>query len=222
MNAMTTNPVELTQHLRIFARLSDFPSEEAATLSLSKQQFEWLGSLMAYDPESGVYSRTLFHNLAAAEWARALRARRDLSFILIRVRSADALQGNDPDAVLAHLRGALSAVQGVLRSAGDVIGRLDTLEFAVLLPETGSEGVRDVVGRLMPALETPPPDTGDTTELRIAADICSVTLSRLSVGEKGWQGALDSARNLLLGNRNASDPQVMHLEIMAAHRRTVC
>ena len=171
---------------------------------------------MAYDPDTGAFARAHFQTLAASEWERALRARRELSFILLRLRAAPP--GDHFDAPPALLRNAVGAIRSVLRTGGDVIGRLDSLEFAVLLPETGSEGARDVVGRLIPALDIALRDTSIVADGSITADMCSVTLSLYSVGEKGWQGALGAARNLLNGEHDSAEGRVMHLDILASRR----
>lgn len=220
MNIATTEPGELPMHLHIARRLVARPVAEPVTLSLSGQHLEWLESLMAYDPETGAFGNRHFNALAGSEWERALRAQRELSFVVLRLR--EARFAVDSEASIALLRSAVSTIRGVLRSGGDAIGRLDALELAVLLPETGSAGARDVVSRLIPALDRVPAHPSVQGDPPIAVDLCSVTLSRHSVGEKGWQGALGAARNLLDRGTDPAGRRVMHLDILAAHRPPVC
>lgn len=198
------------------------PGDEVLTLSLTQGLVDWLKGLLAYDPVTAAYGRAHFEALAASEWARALRFERELSFIVFRLRGSGPLpDGPESETRVSVLRAVVEATQGVLRDGGDALGRLDTLEFGVLLPETGTSGTRDVVRRLITAVGTVLNDRADHADGLESVDLCSVTLSRPSVGEKGWRGALDAALRRLHAWPAIGAGRISHLDILPAHSREV-
>lgn len=219
MKGAPSRPPDLSQRLRLANRLMAPPGDEVLTLSLTQGLVDWLKGLLAYDPATAAYGRAHFEALAASEWARALRFERELSFIVFRLRGTGPLpDGPESETRVMALRAVVEATQGVLRDGGDALGRLDTLTFAVLLPETGASGTRDVVRRLITAVGTALRDRADSLE---SVDLCSVTLSRPSVGEKGWRGALDAALRRLHAWPAIGAGRISHLDILPAHSREV-
>jgi diguanylate cyclase (GGDEF)-like protein/PAS domain S-box-containing protein len=113
------------------------------------------------DALTGLANRRRFDQCIASEWRRAMRERRPLSLLLI---DADHFKSYNDS--YGHLHGdsclkqIAEAAQQVVARSGDFVARFGGEEFAVILPNTGSNGA-----------------------LRVAEDICaSIRNRRLSHG----------------------------------------
>ncbi|MGC4069971.1 MAG: diguanylate cyclase [Polyangiaceae bacterium] len=111
-----------------------------------------LYEMAALDPLTGVHARRFFENWMRREIRTAFRARQSVSLIMLDMDGLKEI--ND---VGGHLAGdqALALVGKVLRVAtreNDVVGRYGGDEFAVVLPQTESEGACSVGERLLELL----------------------------------------------------------------------
>lgn len=216
--------MELAQRLRRANCRGAGRDDAGGALLLSPSQVRWLASLLAYDPATGACLDDHFRSLVATEWQRSLRANREFGLIVVALQDLPKIPGErDPRRRARRLRATVEAIRSVLRAWGDAVGRLDDTEFGILLPETDRKGVRDVVKRLLAVLgqtlETPAPGGGASVP---AVQLCSVTLSRASAGERGWRGTLDAARRLLRDADSRGGKRVMHYSLEPSHRRTIC
>ncbi len=115
-------------------------------------QAEELARLARTDPLTGLANRRFFMEQLEREFQRARRYRRPLSLIYLDLDGFKAI--NDRYGHMFGdeiLRGAARSMRAVLR-ATDLLARIGGDEFAVLLPETGEAGARDVAAKLGRAL----------------------------------------------------------------------
>jgi diguanylate cyclase (GGDEF)-like protein len=105
------------------------------------------------DPLTGLASRGCFDKTLAKEWARAIRRRSSLGLILLDLD--EFKQINDAHGHLAGdecLRQAARTLAQACQRPGDLPARYGGDEFAVLLPETESEGVACVAENIRSAI----------------------------------------------------------------------
>ena len=106
------------------------------------------------DPLTGLANRRHFFEVADAELARSRRYEAPLSLLMLdidRFKEVNDAHGHRAgDRVLQKL--AQTCLE-VLRNV-DVVGRVGGEEFAILLPETASEGALEVAERLRAAVES--------------------------------------------------------------------
>lgn len=159
-------PILIERQNGMWIQVADhhLPNGSIATISTDvtdserlRQQLEWLAS---NDALTQLLNRRGFMDLAQAEFARAKRYERPLSFLMLDVDNFKQL--NDQ---LGHGVGdeALVKVASACKRAqrdSDEIGRLGGEEFGVLLPETRFEAAIVVAERLRAAVEA---HTADTT-----------------------------------------------------------
>lgn len=190
--------VDLSQRIALSKRLSAASKGTGRlTISLGPEQAEWLQSLFAYDPETEVLAREHFLTRVGTEWARMVRTGCDVSLIVVGLQDFGPLAGMpDTPERSRRLRTIVDALSRQLRAWGDTLGRLDTFEFAILLPETGEKGLRELVRRIRPALEqalraaTPEQDEGVPVS---RMHLGWITMHGCDAGF-GWKWALDAAR----------------------------
>lgn len=149
-----------------------------ATAALSGVVNRWrtrdamLLSLARLDPLTHVSNRRYFFDRLGVELERARRHGTKVAVLLLDLdhfkRVNDRFGHLTGDAVLMHV--ATQLVRDVLRRS-DVIGRYGGEEFAVLLPETDTEGAMIVAERCRTAIATDPLMLGDQTRVRITASI---------------------------------------------------
>ena len=110
----------------------------AVGFDISKRKLceQKLQHMTSTDLLTGVLKRTAFMTQAEQEVRRALRYERPLSLLLIKMNYLRLL-GQDKDFETGEraLKQVIAACKASLREM-DVIGRIDDVEFAVLLPET--------------------------------------------------------------------------------------
>jgi diguanylate cyclase (GGDEF)-like protein len=140
-----------------------------------------LAEIALLDGLTGISNRRRFDQFLSTEWDRARRSHQPLSLLLIDVdhfkRINDAyghLAGDECLCEIAHL---LSAT--LIRPA-DLIARYGGDEFAVLLPETGSEGASTVAERIRSAMA------------KDAAKAGTSYATTLSIGVATWNAEEDS------------------------------
>jgi diguanylate cyclase (GGDEF)-like protein/hemerythrin-like metal-binding protein/PAS domain S-box-containing protein len=123
-------------------------------------------------------NRRYFMAQAEAELVRAERYHKPLSLLMLDIDHFKAVNDNHGhktgDMVLQKLAAVL---RHILREV-DIIGRLGGEEFAVILPETGSDEAREAAERLRKAIEDTDIQTDTGEFLRITVSIGVGTLDK--------------------------------------------
>ncbi len=102
-----------------------------------KQLEKELRNLSVQDQTTGVYNRQSFLDLCVLELKRAIRYKRNLSLMVLKL---DFFHSVEEERYFTDeiLKDAVFICQKSIRES-DIIGRLSELEFAILLPETPIE-----------------------------------------------------------------------------------
>ena len=118
-------------------------------LKLKRYQ-DTLAGLAMLDGLTGIPNRRRFDEILRLEWNRAQRTGTRLSLMMIDIDhfklyndTYGHLEGDD------CLRAVAQAMSGALHRAGDMVARYGGEEFACILPDTGSNGSRNVAERIM-------------------------------------------------------------------------
>ncbi len=162
-------------------------------LSVLKEKEEALRLLSITDPLTGAYNRRHFVEFAEAEVARSARHGRPLALLALDIDHFKAI--ND---TFGHcggdeaLRAFTAACRGSLR-VSDMLGRLGGEEFAVLLPETGTDGALTVAEHLRSVVEDMAVPHGGTT-IRLTV---SIGVARFSPDEPCIDSLLSRADKAL-------------------------
>ena len=159
-----------------------------------------------HDHLTGARSRRAFFDLAERERARAGRTRASLSLLLFDVDHFKRI--NDTHGHAAGDRVLVEIVQqtrGVIRSI-DACGRLGGEEFAVLLPDTGTEMALRVAERLRAALAQPRPGAAGiacTVSIGAATLEAGETIAgMLSRADQALYAAKEGGRNRVVQARS--------------------
>ncbi len=106
-------------------------------ISKRKQLEKELHSLSATDSVTGVYNRQTFLEAGVAELKRAVRYKRQLSLLILKL---DFFRSVDEDKTFTDeiLKDTISICCKSMRES-DIIGRLSDIEFGILMPETPIE-----------------------------------------------------------------------------------
>ncbi|MDF2569505.1 MAG: hypothetical protein K0R55_1109 [Sporomusa sp.] len=168
-----------------------------------KQIEEDLTRLATIDEMTGIYNRRYFMQLAAKEWARACRYKRNIVVLVLDIDHFklvnDTFGHPGGDQVLRTLAGSFSQM---LRQQ-DIFGRIGGEEFAVLLPETGVDAALQVAERLRVALQqqTIQLEDGQTLSITISIGVAAAKDTDKNFGDiltradKGLYLAKGSGRN---------------------------
>ncbi|WP_162601162.1 diguanylate cyclase domain-containing protein [Occallatibacter savannae] len=136
----------------ILNMLRDISHRKEAERKL-QDAYATLEALAATDPLTHLANRRAFDQCLANEWRRCLRERLPLSVLLIDAdwfKSYNDAYGHPRgDRCLKHI--ADSALEAVSRSS-DLVARIGGEEFGVILPNTQSEGARQVGEKIRAAL----------------------------------------------------------------------
>ena len=117
-------------------------------VSKRKALEEKIHHLTSIDLLTGVLKRTAFMAIAEQEVRRAIRYDRQLSLLIVRLDYLRLL-GQDKDFETGEqaLKQVIKACQQSIREM-DVIGRIEDVEFAILMPETPHDNISVVADRL--------------------------------------------------------------------------
>jgi diguanylate cyclase (GGDEF)-like protein len=179
----------------ILAALSERLSRRAFRMELD------LEVLATRDSLTGAHNRRSFLQLAEHELDRARRGTRTVSLLMLdidRFKSINDTHGHPVgDAVIRTLA---STCQSALRSV-DVLGRLGGEEFAIVLPETGTEGALRVAERLRQSLaEAEVPEGGKALSFTVSVGVAEWLPGEgldqlLSRGDQALYAAKNTGRN---------------------------
>lgn len=147
---------------------------------LEASYHEEIYRLMTFDGLTSVYNKRYFHEALAREASRAHRYLRDFSLIMFDVdhfkEKNDTFGHLAGDRILKDLAGV---VKDKLRSE-DVLARVGGEEFAVLAPEVGIAGAREVAEKIRRVVQA--------TAFRFEGAAIPTTVS---VGVASWMGQED-------------------------------
>lgn len=134
-------------------RESDLLLELEVLYKELEEKNQQLEQLSAIDGVTGLFNRYYFENNLSREWRQASRERNIMSLLLICVDSYQEYRAQYGEAggddCLCEIAGTLH--QTLLRPV-DTIARYSEDEFAVLLPETDTEGAERVAERMLSAV----------------------------------------------------------------------
>jgi len=110
-------------------------------------------ALASTDPLTGLANRRRFDQVLSTEWRRGLRDHTPLSLLMIDVDLFKAFNDN-----YGHPKGdsclkqVAEAAQDIVARPGDLVARFGGEEFAVILPNTGSEGAARLATEICEAM----------------------------------------------------------------------
>lgn len=158
--------------------------------NLSAEQVEMLADLArlvvdelelrliaSVDSLTGVMTRRALIDAGRRDVARALRYSRNLSCLMIDADHFKAVNDRFGHAVGDLVLQGIAATCRLQLRAGDYLGRIGGEEFAVILPETGSDEAFEVAERLRKAIAAEP-IAGPAGDVRVTASIGAATLAR--------------------------------------------
>jgi diguanylate cyclase (GGDEF)-like protein len=172
--------------------LATFAHVAAGAIS-NARLYAQMAELARTDALTGIANRRAFDERLATEAARAERYRRAFAVLAVDVDHFKRI--ND---TYGHQAGdeALKFLAALLRDRGragiDVAARVGGEEFALLLPETGTDGARDMGERVRTAVEHSPIHLGEGIDVGVT----------VSVGVSCYPDHADSADTLM---RNADE-----------------
>src|SRR5690554_314760 len=150
------------------------------------------------DALTGALNRRHFLAVSEQEFARAVRYQHPLSLLLMSVDEFESIQDTHGQQTANYVLQQLTAVCAENLRHVDAVGRLDTDEFAVLLPESDEISATDIAQRLHKAIEQAVVPLGGVT-LRFTVSIGQVSLK----GDGDLLGLLRRAEFALLEARRA-------------------
>ncbi len=170
------------------------PVLEAAGLALDNAlRLQRAEALSVTDDLTQLYNSRYLSQALRRETKRASRSGRPLSLLFIDLDGFKAV--ND---VHGHLCGsrALVEVAAVIRSTAretDVVARFGGDEFAVVLPDTGSDGALSVGARIRERISEHTFLTGEGLAVRLTASVGVATLPDVAASVEGLMRAADQA-----------------------------
>jgi len=154
-------------HLRLVTSLAN----QAATAIENARFFEDTKRLADTDALTGVWSRRHIHGRYEAELSRARRFGHPVSVLVMDIDSLKLF--NDTYGHAAGDEVICTVAQAVLSACReiDIVGRYGGDEFAVILPETDSEGAATAAERILSVLEKQPFQAPDGTQVPVTTSI---------------------------------------------------
>lgn len=137
-------------HLQLLQRLHRALDRKSLEIEVLQQELDELSSL---DHETGLFGRRYFVNHLAKEWRQAERSGGQLVLLRLAIDNfPDYCQRWGREAGSSRLCAVAEALYPSLLRPSDLLARMDEVGFAILLPETESSGVEEVVKRLRRAV----------------------------------------------------------------------
>jgi diguanylate cyclase (GGDEF)-like protein/PAS domain S-box-containing protein len=125
---------------------------------------EKLTALTLIDGPTGLSNSRGFESALEMEWRRTLRARKDMSLLLldiVRLKGAD--RENQQEERDNWVRSVATALCGIVR-ATDFVARYGGAEIAIILPEADTTGAVTVAEKVRSAVESLQPPNGENQE----------------------------------------------------------
>jgi diguanylate cyclase (GGDEF)-like protein len=119
------------------------------------------------DPETGLYNAQGLLRRIAELGAGAVRHRRPLACVVLAADPATADTSSVNQSWTAATAATLASTLRASGRASDTIGRLGPNEFVVLAPDTDSDGVLGMAGRLHARVQTVLDDTAANARVRL-------------------------------------------------------
>lgn len=165
---------------RIREQLVRLVTREQAEVIEPYQQ-DSLEALAITDPPTGVFSRSYILHRLAYEGARAQRYQHELAAILVSIRNIDEIvKRHGQRGADAVCMDAASLIRRTIRMV-DLLGRTETAQFLVILPEIGSRGGTAAAQRLCSTLEAAIFYVGETPEqVRVCAGVTHLSQTNAS------------------------------------------
>jgi diguanylate cyclase (GGDEF)-like protein len=124
------------------------------------------------DALTNIANRRSLDNQIAVEWRRALREKQPVGFIMIDIdhfKKYNDTYGHPQGDTL--LKSAAAVFKEALHRPADLAARWGGEEFAVLLPDTGLEGAKEIAERIRVNVERMVVLCGDGTETRVTISL---------------------------------------------------
>jgi diguanylate cyclase (GGDEF)-like protein len=147
---------------------------DLARLAVDELELRLVASV---DALTGVMTRRAFVDAGRRDVARAVRYGRNLSCLMIDVDRFKAVNDTHGHAVGDIVLQDVAAICRLELRAGDYLGRIGGEEFAVILPETGTDEAFQVAERLRKAIAAEPA-AGPAGDIRVTASIGVASLGR--------------------------------------------
>ena len=178
-----------------------------------KQARDMLETLASIDALTGIANRRRLESALDQEWRRAVRNRHPISLALLDVDHFKKYndfyghaQGDE------CLRAIARTVAGSCRRASDVAARFGGEEFVLVLPETEAGPVRELLSRLLSAVEALGIEHGGTPDSPfVTMSLGAVTLVPTADGSSG--SAIQSADALLYEAKLAGRRRGVHVDL---------
>ncbi len=111
------------------------------------------GGASAVDGSTDAYNLQVFTRMLQNEVARTLYRQHEFSLLVLEIDKYESYTDKGgPAAGEQHMANLAKAIQQVCRP-GDVVGRLDLAEMALMLPETGSDEAEPLAQKIRKAVE---------------------------------------------------------------------
>ena len=178
-----------------------------------KHARDLLAHMAMVDPLTGIPNRRRFDTTLQLEWQRAARNERWLSLAILDVdyfkRFNDTYghaRGDD------CLRAIAQTVSALARRPGELVARIGGEEFAVILPETDSRAMHDLMSALLGRVHDLSIDhaASDCAE-KVTVSIGAVTL--VPNRDEGPDGAVQTADRLLYQAKESGRAHCVHADL---------
>ena len=157
-----------------------------------KRLEEELRQMTLVDPVTGILNRRKFLEDGNKELKRARRYKRDLSVILMSIDRFNTINSELGPAFTDEIIKSVVEACKVETRESDYLGRLADVEFALLLPETSTEGALAVAQRIQQHIVDSPLTVGET-QVSVEA----------SIGIAAWKSDDTTIDSVLLRAFNA-------------------
>lgn len=169
-----------------------------------------LAELAATDALTGLANRRALDEALQREWARAQRADKPLSLLMIDADHFKAF--NDRHGHPAGdeaLRRLARVIGDNIRRPGDLAARYGGEEFAVVLPETDAQGALNLAQKIRAAMAALAPFNGDRQAITVSIGACTASPS----GEGTLEQLLRKADQALYQAKHDGRDRVVHASL---------